>query len=188
MFLVYGLGNPGKEYVDTRHNIGFQVIDSIGISFRISIKQYTCKSLYGKLTRPNREEIILIKPQTYMNLSGEAVSECLSKFKVALDQVLIVHDDLDLPYGTLRLKNGGGAGGHKGIKSTIDKLGTGDFYRLKIGIGRPEDSNHVVDYVLEKFSSSERKDLPETIIQAASAILDFVDNGFHFAANRYNES
>ena len=188
MFLVFGLGNPGKEYVDTRHNVGFQVIDAIGSSFRIPIKQYACKSVFGRLKRQNDEEIILLKPQTFMNLSGEAVAECLIKFKGTLDKTLIIHDDIDLPFGTLRLKNGGGSGGQKGIKSIIERVGTGEFYRLKIGIGRPSSASDVIDYVLEKFNCSERKDFPVVIQEAILTVLDFVDSGFHFAANRHNES
>jgi PTH1 family peptidyl-tRNA hydrolase len=188
VFLVFGLGNPGKEYADTRHNIGFQVINAIGKSFRIPIKQYACKSVYGKLTRQSGEEMILIKPQTYMNLSGESIAGFLKKFDVALDKILIIHDDIDLPFGTIRLKNGGGSGGQKGIKSAIEKLGTNDFFRLKIGIGRPSSTNDVVDYVLDTFNCSERKDLPGIIQEAIVATLDLVDNGFHFAANRHNES
>lgn len=188
MFLVFGLGNPGKEYIDTRHNVGFQVIDCMADSFRIPIRQYACKSLFGKLQRKDKEEIILVKPQTFMNLSGEAMAESINKFKVGLDQILVIHDDLDLPFGKIRLKNGGSAGGHKGIKSAIDRLGTEEFYRLKIGIGRPSVSSDVIDYVLETFNCSERKDLPSLIQDAILTTLDFVDNGFHFAANKHNES
>lgn len=188
MFLVFGLGNPGKEYVNTRHNIGFQVIDEIGKSFRVSIKQYACKSVYGKLFRSNGEEILLLKPQTYMNLSGDSVKECLEKFSSSHEKLLVIHDDIDLPFGSIRLKNGGGSGGQKGIKSIIEKIGTGDFFRLKIGIGRPSSSSEVVDYVLETFNCSERKILPEIIQESMLAILDLIDHGFHYAANRHNES
>jgi peptidyl-tRNA hydrolase, PTH1 family len=188
VFLVFGLGNPGKEYKDTRHNIGFQVIDEIAKTFRIPIKQYACKAVFGRLIRKVGEEIILIKPQTFMNLSGESIAECLTKFNCTPDNILIIHDDIDLPYGTVRLKNGGGSGGQKGIKSAIEKLGTGDFCRLKIGIGRPNDSENVVSYVLETFNCSERKDLPSIVQESIVTVLDFVDNGFHFAANRHNES
>lgn len=188
MILVFGLGNPGKEYNETRHNIGFQIVDVIGCSFKISIKQYACRAVYGKYNRPSGEEIIFIKPQTYMNLSGIAVSECMDKFKIPINQVLVIHDDLDLAFGVIRLKKGGGSGGHKGIKSMIEKLGSGEFYRLKIGIGKPEQTNQVVDYVLEKFSCSERKDLPDIINRAVITTLDFIDHGFHYAANKNNES
>lgn len=188
MFLVFGLGNPGKEYIGTRHNIGFQIVDTIAQNFRITLKHYSNKSLYNRIIRKTGEEIILIKPQTFMNLSGNAIAENLEKFKSTLDKILIIHDDLDLSFGSIRLKNGGGAGGHKGIKSTIDRLGTGDFCRLKIGIGRPSSSDDVVDYVLDSFNCSERKDLPAIINRAILTIFDFIDNGFNFAANRNNES
>lgn len=188
MFLVFGLGNPGKEYLYTRHNIGFLVIDELARIFKVSTKHYGCKSLFGKIIRNTNEEIILIKPQTYMNLSGEAVLECVEKYKVQFDKILIIHDDLDLPFGTIRLKNGGSAGGHKGIKSTIERLKTDTFYRLKIGIGKPCTSNDVVDYVLDTFNCSEKKDLPSVIQEAILTTLDFVDSGFHFAANKHNES
>jgi PTH1 family peptidyl-tRNA hydrolase len=188
VFLVFGLGNPGKEYVNTRHNVGFQIIDAIGKSFRVPIKQYACKAVFGKLVRNSGDEIILFKPQTYMNLSGDSVKECLIKFKGTPDKMLIIHDDIDLPFGTIRLKNGGGSGGQKGIKSTIEKVGTNEFFRLKIGIGRPSSSSDVVDYVLETFNCSERKNLPEIIQEAILTTLDLVDYGFHYTANRHNES
>jgi PTH1 family peptidyl-tRNA hydrolase len=159
-----------------------------GVPLRVSTKHYGCKSLFGKLVRKTEEEIILLKPQTYMNLSGEAVLENIEKYRVSLDKILLIHDDMDLPFGTIRLKNGGSSGGHKGIKSTVERLKADTFCRLKIGIGKPSTSDDVVDYVLETFNCSEKKDLPSVIQEAILTTLDFVDSGFNFAANKHNES
>ena len=114
--------------------------------------------------------------------------ENIEKYRVSLDKILLIHDDMDLPFGTIRLKNGGSSGGHKGIKSTVERLKSDTFCRLKIGIGKPPTSSDVVDYVLETFNCSEKKDLPSVIQEAILTTLDFVDSGFNFAANKHNES
>jgi len=187
VFAAIGLGNPGKEFSNSRHNTGFRVIDAVASCLRVSLNQYACRSLYALAKRKTEEEVLLIKPQTFMNLSGEAVTEIIKKFSIDLCKMIIIHDDIDLEFQHIRLKKGGGSGGHNGIKSIIQKIGSENFYRLRIGIGRPAESHQVIDYVLDPFTCSENKELVLITEQATIAILDFIDDGFDFAANKHNQ-
>lgn len=188
MFAVIGLGNPGKEYINSRHNSGFMVVDNLASSLHLSTNQYSCKSLFSiGIRKGSEEEILLAKPQTYMNLSGESVAELIQKFSIDLKKMIIIHDDIDLEFRQIRLKKSGGSGGHNGLKSIIQKIESEEFFRLRIGIGRPADANQVIDYVLDPFTSSEMKDMTVVIEEATFAILDLIDSGFEYAANKYNK-
>lgn len=184
-FLIVGLGNPGREYRDNRHNAGFLLVDRLARLLEIAITKVQHKALIGSGQMEGRK-VVLAKPQTYMNLSGQSVGSLVRFYKIPLSQVLVAHDDLDLPLGTLRLRPGGGAGGQKGVASIIEQLGTPDFARLRIGIGRPPGQMDPAAYVLQDFSSSERDLVDAALERAASAARLFVLNGLEAAMNQYN--
>lgn len=184
-FLIVGLGNPGRDYVKTRHNIGFMFIDrmnqrQINQGMRVQSKAIvTTQSYEGR-------KLILAKPQTFMNLSGQSVQGLLHFYKLNLDQLLVVHDDLDLPLCTIRIRPGGGAGGQKGIQSIINHLGTPDFARLRFGIDRPPGQMEPAAYVLQKFTEKEFLDVNDALNIAVDAALMWTLNGLGPAMNNFN--
>jgi len=184
-YLIVGLGNPGRNYRENRHNIGFMLIDRLAIRLDAKMTRLQSKALVGS-TRYNDAKVILAKPQTFMNLSGQAVQGLARFYKLPLSNLLIAHDDLDLPFGTIRLRPGGGAGGQKGIKSTIERLGTPDFPRLRLGIGRPPGRMDPAAYVLQNFSKGDEMLLSETLDRAADAAFKFIDEGINEAMNVFN--
>ena len=184
MKLIVGLGNPGKEYAGTRHNCGFMVIDRLASKLNVDVDQNKFKGLYAKV-KYHGEDIILLKPQTYMNLSGESVNAVMNFFKIDKEDLLVIYDDLDMPVGKLRLRKTGSAGGHNGIKNIIAHLNSQDFKRIRVGIGRHKYMN-VADYVLSRFSKVESEAIEQGIENAANAVLDYLDNDFNHAMNYYN--
>jgi PTH1 family peptidyl-tRNA hydrolase len=184
-YLIAGFGNPGREYRNTRHNVGFRLIDSVVSEFNTKLTKVQFKAMTGTIELDNAR-IILAKPQTFMNLSGQAVAALMRFYKIPLDKVLVAHDDIDLPLGTIRIRPGGGSGGQKGLASTIEKLGTQDFPRMRIGIGRPSGSQEAAGYVLQEFSNSDEKVLQDVLPQAVEAIKVFVAEGLEAAMTRYN--
>ncbi|MFA5322457.1 MAG: aminoacyl-tRNA hydrolase [Smithella sp.] len=185
MYLIVGLGNPGSRYQFTRHNIGFMVLEKLAARWEVDLKQKSFDALWnrGKLAGIN---VLLAMPQTYMNLSGSAVRKLLAYFKVEVSNLIVIHDDLDLPFGTIRLKSGGGDAGHKGLKSIITCLGSADFMRVRMGIGKPSDKFQVEDYVLQRFDSGE-PDLLQSIVQLASeAAAEIVISGMQQAMAKYH--
>lgn len=186
-FLIVGLGNPGREYRENRHNVGFMLIDCLSAELGIKISKVQSKALIGSGLF-NGVKVILAKPQTYMNLSGQAVAGLSRYYKVAFEHMLVAHDDLDIPLGTLRLRPSGGSAGQKGIASTIDHLGTANFARMRIGIGRPPGQQDAASYVLENFTSSEREVLAPTLDRATKAARAFIEKGLETAMNLYNGS
>ena len=185
--LLIGLGNPGREYKDSRHNVGFMLVDQLAARLNAEKMRLQSKAIVTSVVWEGRK-IILAKPQTYMNLSGQSVQGLLNFYKPPLENLLVAHDDLDLPFGTIRLRPGGGAGGQKGMASTIDYLGTKGFPRLRIGIGRPPGRMDPADYVLQKFSRDEAQSLSEILDRAADAALAFVQDGLDKAMSKYNGS
>lgn len=183
--LIAGLGNPGLQYRYTRHNAGFLVAQALADTLDIPLKRvkFRCQIGEGKL---EGTPLIIAKPLTYMNDSGSAVSSLLHYFKVPLERLLVIHDDLDLPLGVLRLRPGGGSAGQRGVQSIADKLGTSAFPRLRFGIGRPPGRMDPADYVLEQFSASEQELLRMTLEQAAAAARTFIREGLEKAMNQYN--
>ena len=184
-FLIVGFGNPGREYKDTRHNIGFMLIDRIAVrlnarGMKLQSKAIVISSLYEE------RKIILAKPQTFMNLSGQSVQGLLHFYKLPVENLLVAHDDLDLPLGTLRIRPGGGPGGQRGMADTIERLGTKEFPRLRLGIGRPPGRMDPKDYVLQDFSKDDMKLLPDVLDRAADAALEFVMKGLNTAMNKFN--
>jgi PTH1 family peptidyl-tRNA hydrolase len=186
-YLLIGLGNPGREYRDNRHNVGFMLIDRVAVRLNARGMKVQSKAIVMTAMYEDRK-LILAKPQTYMNLSGQSVQGLIHFYKLPLTNVLIAHDDLDIPLGTIRIRPGGGPGGQRGMASTIEQLGTKDFPRLRIGIGRPPGRMDPAAYVLQGFSRDELKPLSEILDRAADAALEFVVGGLDKAMNKYNGS
>ncbi len=184
-YIIIGLGNPGKEYQYSRHNIGFMVIDKLGVSLNVKTRKYQARSMTGSGVA-NGKKILLVKPQTYMNNSGSAVKELVRFYKVTPECVLVIHDDVDLPLGALRLRTGGSSGGQKGMDSIIRALGTNAFPRLRIGIGRPPGRMDTAHYVLEGFLPSEREQQEIVLEKALQAVMTFIDAGIEQAMNDFN--
>ncbi len=183
--VIIGLGNPGKSYANTRHNVGFMVVDALSKRLNIPVTASRFKGLLGEGI-VNGEKVILLKPQTYMNLSGESVRELLDWYKIDISELLIIYDDLDLPVGQLRLRQKGSAGGHNGVKSIILHTNTDEFKRIKIGINRPPVGWSVADYVLSKFTTSEVAEVVQTIDRAAEATEAWLIEPFEKVMNKYN--
>ncbi len=187
MKIVVGLGNPGKKYAGTRHNIGFDVLVALSERFsadrwRTSFEAETTEIQIGS------ERIQLVAPQTFMNLSGRSVRSIVNFYKISLADLLLVHDDMNLPTGRLRLRSSGSAGGQKGLQNTIDQLGTSDFARLRVGVGRPPSGVDATNYVLHKFSKAERLKMEECVSRAASAVECWVEEGVEQAMNLFNRA
>lgn len=184
-YLMIGLGNPGREYINTRHNIGFMFIDRLTI--RLNARGMKMQSNAIVITAQYEErKLILAKPQTYMNLSGQSVQGLAHFYKIPLENLLVAHDDLDIPFGTIRIRPGGGPGGQRGMASTIEKLGTKEFPRLRLGIGRPPGRMDPKAYVLQDFSKDDMKLLPDVLDRATDAALTFITHGLNAAMNKFN--
>jgi len=184
MYLLVGLGNPGKRYKATRHNIGFMVAEKLAAEIDVELKQKSFDALWGKGRLKNKEVIIAL-PQTYMNLSGAAVRQLQSFFKTDISKLIVIHDDLDLPFGAIRLKTGGGNAGHKGLTSIESNLGSSAFHRVRLGIGRPIDKSRIDGYVLEPFCEAEKKILPDLIKKASDACAEIVLTDMETAISKY---
>lgn len=187
MKLIVGLGNPGRKYKKTRHNIGFMVVDELlsRHGFKLNKKkfngEYAMENLAG-------EKVIFLEPQTYMNLSGNAVRPLMEYFSIEPEDLLVIYDDLDLPTGKIRLRAKGGHGGHNGMRSIIEHLGTKEFNRIRFGVGRPANTVAVVDYVLADFAKAERDTIKESIAKSADACEEWVaGKKFIDVMNDYNE-
>jgi PTH1 family peptidyl-tRNA hydrolase len=185
MYLIVGLGNPGAEYERTRHNLGFMLIDKLAAETGVTVKRHECRSLIGNALIEN-ERALLAKPQTYMNLSGEAVGGLISKLELNADSLIVISDDLALPFGAIRLRQRGSAGGHNGLKSIISVLGTTEFTRLRIGIQPEHPLSDAKRFVLEEFSRSEREVLPEILERAANALRSVLRDGVAKAMSLHN--
>lgn len=186
-YLLIGLGNPGREYRDNRHNVGFMLIDRLAVRLDARGMKVQSKAIVTTAAYQERK-LLLAKPQTYMNLSGHSAQGLLNFYKIPVENMLVAHDDLDIPFGTIRIRPKGGPGGQKGMASTIEQLGTNGFARLRIGIGRPPGRMDPAAYVLQDFSRDEMRVLSEIIDRAAEAALEFVRNGVNAAMNKYNGS
>ena len=185
MYLIVGLGNPEKEYSNTRHNMGFNVINKIAKDCDIRISQSKFNGLYT-VEHINGEKVILLKPQTYMNASGESIIEFKNFYKIPNKNIIVIYDDIDLEPGTIRIRKKGGAGTHNGMKSVIQELGITDFTRIRVGIGQPEFKSDMINYVIGKVPEEEQKILQEGTQKAAEAVEEIIKNGIDIAMNKFN--
>lgn len=183
MFLIVGLGNPGKQYEKTRHNIGFDVIDYMADKYNIDVNREKFKGICGEGFIENKK-VILLKPLTYMNLSGESIREFANFYKLEDDEIIVVYDDISLDIGRLRIREKGSAGGHNGIKSIIQNLGGDKFPRVKVGVGQPKDN--LVNHVLGKFSKEDREHIEKVIPVVSDAIVEIVKNDAKESMNKFN--
>ena len=186
MKVIVGLGNPGVRYQLSRHNIGFQVVDRLAQINHILISIKRLKSLYGT-GHIDTQKITLVKPMTFMNLSGEAVKRAVNFFRVGMDDLIVVYDDLDLSFGRVRFKQRGGDGGHQGVRSIIESMGGNNFLRLKVGIGRPPKGMDPAEYVLSDFDQTEQPRLDEIVFLAAEALTVLLSEGLQTAMNWYQK-
>jgi PTH1 family peptidyl-tRNA hydrolase len=184
-WLVIGLGNPGREYEDSRHNIGFLALDEIARRQGQRISERTARSITGKIRLGDRE-LVLAKPQTMMNLSGFAAKTLRQKYSVPLERLVIIHDDIDLPFGRLRVRKGGSSAGHHGLDSLIEAFGSKDFVRFRVGVGRPDGDT--VDHVLGPFTGQERQVLPEILGRVADAVVLSIEHGIERAMTEFNRT
>lgn len=186
MWLVAGLGNPGAKYALTRHNIGFMAVDYLLRSLEAPSGKTDFKALVNKF-KWDGHEIVTAQPQTYMNLSGESVRPLMDFYKISPENLIVVHDEIDIPFGEMRIHKNKSPGGHNGIKSVSEKLGTNDYLRLRLGVGRPPHPEMAVpDYVLQKFSETEMNALPEFLNRAADALEAIIFEGASKAATKFN--
>lgn len=185
-YIICGLGNPGREYAHTRHNVGFDALDLIADRFDIPIDTIRFNAALGKGAIEGRK-VILVKPQTYMNLSGESLSQVVRYYKADPEsEMIVIYDDIDLPVGRLRIRKQGSAGGHNGMKDIIRHLGTENFARIRIGVGGKPKGYELKDYVLGHFSEQEREQIDEALIHTAGAVCLVLEKGIDIAMNDYN--
>lgn len=186
MYIIAGLGNPGKKYVNSRHNVGFDTLDAVAAKYKIDIKKAKFNGLYGEGTIEG-EKVVLVKPQTFMNLSGECIRDFKNWYKVDNEQIIIIYDDISLPLGKMRIRPKGSAGGHNGIKSIIYQTGSEVFPRIKIGVGAPDNPDYdLADYVLGHFNKIEIEVLVPVAVKAAEAVGEIISNGTEKAMSKYN--
>jgi len=192
MKLIVGLGNPGRHYVNNRHNVGFKCVDMFAREHGISLNQRRARSKLGTVEIANTR-IVLAKPQTFMNLSGEAVSALVRRYRLSSQDILVIYDDLDLPLGKIRIREKGSPGGHNGLKSIISRLGTQDFPRIRVGISPAEGSDNAaapevdaIEHVLSDFSDAEKTVMREVYLRVAAAIECVLTEGIAAAMNKYN--
>lgn len=185
-YLIVGLGNPGKEYENTRHNVGFMTVDKLGEKYNTKIDRLKFKSLCSDVMIGDKR-CLLMKPSTYMNLSGQAVKEAIGFYKIPIENVLVIHDDISLEPGFLRIRRKGSDGGHNGIKNIIYLCGNNDFPRIKLGVGKkPHPDYNLADWVLSKFTADDLKKLSDSIDHAISAVELIIHNEIDSAMNKYN--
>lgn len=185
MYIVVGLGNPGKNYEFTRHNVGFLAIDKLAEKLGINVKKIKFKGLYEE-TRIAGEKVVLLKPQTYMNNSGESVREIMNFYKVEPENIIVIVDDIDITPFTLKIKKSGSAGTHNGLKSIIYNIQSDKFPRIKIGVGNNEHKIDLADYVLSGFKKEDGNKIENAIENAANSVIELIENGVDAAMNRFN--
>ena len=185
MRIIVGLGNPGRKYENTRHNLGFITIDRLAEEHGISVTKAKHKALIGE-GNISGQKVLLVKPQTFMNLSGEAVREVMDYYKEPVENLLVIYDDADIPAGTVRIRKKGGAGTHNGMRSVVSCLGDGDFPRVRIGIGGSTDERDLAAHVLGGFTSEEADIMREAVLTAVSAVESMLGSGIDIAMNEYN--
>ena len=186
VWLVVGLGNPGKEYAATRHNVGYLVVDELAGRLGAGLKKHSRAHADTADARLGDQRVVLFRSRSYMNESGGPVKAAADYAKVTVDRIIVVQDELDIPFGTIRLKAGGGDGGHNGVRAIEKAMGSGDFTRVRVGIDRPPGRQDPADYVLRAFTSVERRELPTVVSVAADAVESLITDGLAAAQNRYH--
>lgn len=185
MILIVGLGNPEEEYAHTRHNMGFDTINEIAKRHNISVTKAKFKGLY-EISIIENKKVILLKPQTYMNLSGESVKKFVDFYQIDPNDIVVICDDIDTEKGKIRIRKKGGSGTHNGMKSVVNELATSDFTRVRIGIGQPEFKSDMINYVIGKLPDDEQKILKVGVEKAADAVEEIIKNGVDIAMNKFN--
>ncbi len=185
MFVVVGLGNPGRAYANTRHNVGFDTIDLLAERNNIKINKIKFKSVYGEGTIGN-EKVLLVKPQTFMNNSGITVRDIYQFYKLPIENIIVIVDDIDIPFATVRIRGKGSAGSHNGLKSIIYLLQRDDFPRVKIGIGKKQDNQDLADFVLSRFSKDDQEIIESSILTGAESVEAIIKEGLDQAMNKFN--
>lgn len=185
-YCIVGLGNPGREYAETKHNVGFKVIDKLAEKYDIKVDKFKNKAFVGDGTIRNKR-VLLVKPQTYMNLSGESVREIVNFYKILQERFVVIFDDTSLPCGSVRIREKGSHGGHNGIRNIIDQMGTDAFYRIKVGIGEKPGGWDLADYVLAKFNPDDLPAMEEGMDKAVQGVEIMLSRGIKDAANRVNQ-
>ena len=185
MYLIVGLGNPENEYTNTRHNMGFDTINKLAEKNNIEVNKSKFKGLYGTGIIQGKK-VILLKPQTYMNLSGESIKEAIDFYHIKPEEIIIIYDDIDTDKGNIRIRKKGRPGSHNGMKSVVEKLQTINFTRIRVGIGQPEYKNDMVNYVIGKIPEEEQKILQEGVNKAAESVEEILKNGIDIAMNKFN--
>ena len=185
MYLIVGLGNPEEEYSKTRHNMGFNVVNEISKEYKIEVNK-TKLNLIGNGIIEN-EKVILLKPQTYMNLSGESVIEVMNFYKISAKDIIIIYDDIDIEPGNIRIRKFGSAGTHNGMKSVVNCINTEDFCRVRVGIGKPKEQIDMISYVIGHIPEEELKNLEKGIEKAKEAVIEIIKNGVDSAMNKFNK-
>lgn len=185
MYLIVGLGNPEADYGSTRHNMGFQVINQLAKEYEVNICKKKFNSEYENAIIEG-EKVILIKPQTFMNASGEAIVQFVNFYKIELDKVIIIYDDMDIETGKIRIRKNGSPGSHNGMKSVVHFLNSENFPRIRVGIGKPKEEENIIEYVIGAIPEEEKKTLEKGIENAKNAVIELLKNGIDVAMNQFN--
>ncbi len=186
MILIVGLGNPEQEYSNTRHNMGFNTVNKLAQEYKIELNKTKFKGIYGKGIIEDKK-VMILKPQTYMNLSGESIIEAMNFYKIDLKDMIIIYDDIDVEPGKIKIRKKGGAGSHNGMKSVIENVNSEEFIRIRVGIGAPEHKNDMLNYVIGKIPTDEEKEvLDKGTDKAKEAIKEILKNGVDSAMNKFN--
>ena len=185
MYIIVGLGNPGDKYEKTRHNVGFNVIDLLAKEYSIDVSKIKHKALIGE-GRVGTEKVILVKPMTYMNLSGESVADICNYYNIDLENLIVIYDDIDLDVGKIRIRKKGSGGTHNGMRSIVKCLGSGDFPRVRVGVSKPMKGQDLADFVLSRFRKEEQADLEIGLEKAYKAVEAMIKENVDIAMNKYN--
>ncbi len=185
MYLIVGLGNPEKDYSNTRHNMGFHTINKLAKQYEIEVIKNKFKGLYGNGVVEG-EKVILLKPQTFMNLSGESIKEMIKFYKIQEDQLIVIYDDIDIEPGSIKIRKAGGPGTHNGMKSVVHELNTQNFKRVRVGIGMPEGNQNLIEHVIGAIPEEEKEKLDRGTNLAKEAVIEIIKNGIDIAMNKYN--
>lgn len=185
MYLIVGLGNPERDYINTRHNMGFNTINKLAKQYDIEVNKSKFKGLYG-IGMIEGEKVLLLKPQTFMNLSGESIKEAIQFYKIELENLIVIYDDIDINPGIIKLRKAGGPGTHNGMKSVVHELNTQNFKRVRVGIGMPQDNENLIEYVIGAIAEEDKEKLEKGTDLAKDAIVSILKNGIDIAMNQFN--